>query len=422
MSAQQLADPLDDGRIQSRRPGHSSSITQPIVESHSMTGSGAVRLFVVPDLSRGSICDVLPTAAALLSVDGAVDALGVTARIGDVRRVVVVLVDGMGWHLLPELAADAPLLASVLAGHAGRLDELACTFPSTTPTSLASLATGVAPGRHGILGFTVNIPETDRVLNHIYWRDDPPAGQWQPVPTWFERLHCAGVGARAVLPAAFLGSGLTEATYRGAQFVPATHDDDYAQLVVDQLRGAPGLVYAYTAALDTAAHLFGVGSPEWHAAGAYVDALLTRLVEALPPDGALLITADHGGLNVPQDRRIDLDADVRLSAGVRVVAGDPRVRYLHTEPGAASDVIAAWSELLAGRADVRSRDDAVAAGLFGPVLPDHLPRIGDVVVSCLGDTAVLASAHEPPEAAQLIGFHGASDPVEMAIPLITFQG
>ena len=370
----------------------------------------------------GSICDVLPTAAALLSVDGAVDALGVTEWVGEVRRVAVVLVDGMGWHLLSELAADAPLLASVLAGHAGQLDELACTFPSTTPTSLASLATGVAPGRHGILGFTVNIPDTDRVLNHIYWRDDPPAGQWQPVPTWFERLHCAGVGARAVLPAAFLGSGLTAATYRGARFVPATHDDDYAQLVVDQLRGAPGLVYAYTAALDTAAHLFGVGSPEWHAAGAYVDALLTRLVEALPPDGALLITADHGGLNVPQDRRIDLDADVRLSAGVRVVAGDPRVRYLHTEPGAASDVIAAWSELLAGRADVRSRDDAVAAGLFGPVLPDHLPRIGDVVVSCLGDTAVLASAHEPPEAAQLIGFHGASDPVEMAIPLITFQG
>ena len=91
-----------------------------------------------------------------------------------------------------------------------------------------------------------------------------------------------------------------------------------------------------------------------------------------------------------------------------MVAGDPRVRYLHTEPGAASDVIATWSELLDGRAEVRSRDDAVAAGLFGPVRPDHLPRIGDVVVSCLGDTAVLASAHEPPEVAQLVGFHGAA--------------
>ena len=49
----------------------------------------------------GSICDVLPAAATSLSVDGAVDAFGVAARLGDVRRVMVVLVDGMGWHLLP---------------------------------------------------------------------------------------------------------------------------------------------------------------------------------------------------------------------------------------------------------------------------------------------------------------------------------
>ena len=370
----------------------------------------------------GSICDVLPAAAALLCVPGATDALGATEWVGDVRRVAVVLVDGMGWHLLPALAADAPLLASVLAGDMGRLDQLTCTFPSTTPTSLASLSTGVAPGEHGIVGFTVTLPDTDRVLNHIFWRNDPPAAQWQPVPTWFERLHQAGVDARAVLPAAFLGGGLTEAAYRGALLHPTHRDDDYAQLVTDQLHAAPGLVYAYTSQLDTAAHVFGIGSSEWHTAGACVDALLTRLVETLPSDAALLITADHGGLNVPADERIDLDAEPRLSAGVRAVAGDPRVRYLHTYPGAASDVIGVWSEVLDGQAEVRSRDDAVATGLFGPVRPEHLCRIGDVVVTCTADIAVLASRHEPPEVARMVGFHGAATPAEIAIPLITFRG
>lgn len=369
-----------------------------------------------------SICDVLPSAAAVLSAAGAVDALGLTERIGDVRRVAVVLVDGMGWHLLPELCADAPLLAAVLAGDAGWLDELACTFPSTTPTSLVSLGTGATPGEHGILGFTVKLPGSDRVLPHIIWRDDPPAAQWQPVPTWFERLRRAKVSARAVLPAPFIGSGLTEAAYRGAEFHATATGEDYAARVADQLRATPGLVYGYTAELDTAAHLFGIGSPEWHAAAARVDALLTRLVEALPSDAALLVTADHGGVNVPGNSRIDLDADPRLSAGIRVVAGDPRVRYLHTDPGAASDVLGAWTELLDGRAEVRSRNDAVAAGLFGPVHPDHLARIGDVVVSCIGDAAVLATAHEPPEVANLVGFHGAGTPAEMAIPLVTFRG
>jgi hypothetical protein len=368
----------------------------------------------------GSICDVLPAAAALLGVPGAVDKLGLVDQIGHVDRVLVVLVDGLGWHLLPELAFDAPLLASVLTDRAGRLSQLVCTFPSTTPTSLVSLGTGAAPGEHGILGFTVNIPGTDRVLNHIRWRDDPPHDQWQPVPTWFERLTHAGINTRAVLPEWFIGSGLTFAAYRGAQFRPTRAADDYPQQVADELSAGPGLVYGYTAELDTAAHVFGIGSDEWHAAAASVDALLTRLLEALPAGAALLVTADHGGLNVPATARLDLDAHPRLTAGIRVVAGEPRVRYLHTEPGATADVLATWTEVLGSWAVVRSREETVASGIFGPVNPHHLARIGDVVVTCSHEAAVLATSHEPPETARLIGFHGAATAAEMAIPLIAF--
>jgi Type I phosphodiesterase / nucleotide pyrophosphatase len=368
-----------------------------------------------------SLCDVLPAAAALLGVPGAVDRLTVAESVGEqVDRVAVVLVDGLGWHLLPHLADSAPLLASVLAGDVGRMTELSCTFPSTTPSSLVSLGTGAQPGAHGILGFTLNVPGTDRVLTHIYWRDDPPAAEWQPLPTWFERLQRGGFPARAVLPAMFMGSGLTDAAYRGAEFRPSEPTDDYAQLVIDELRAAPGLVYGYTADLDTAAHVFGIESPHWHEAAARVDALLTRLVDTLPAHAALLVTADHGGLNVPPQARVDLDTDTRLSAGVRVVAGEPRVRYLHTEPGAAADVQATWRTVLDGRAQVYSREEAVATGMFGPVDPRHLARIGDVVVICTGDSAVLATKREPPEAARLIGFHGGATAAEMAIPLIVF--
>lgn len=368
----------------------------------------------------GSIRDVLPAAAALLGAPDGADRLGLAESVGAVDRVAVVLVDGMGWHLLPKLSTDAPLLAAVLAGDTGTLTELTCTFPSTTPSSLVSLGTGAWPGQHGILGFTLNVPGTDRVLTHIVWRDDPPHAEWQPLPSWFGRLERAGIAARAVLPAPFIGSGLTDAAYRGARFRPTQPDDDYARQLADELHAGPGLVFGYTADLDTAAHLFGIGSQQWHEAAVRVDALLTRLVETLPPNAALLVTADHGGLNVPPDARVDLDADPRLGGGVRVVAGEPRVRYLHAEPGAAADVQAAWAEVLDGRARVYGREQAVAAGMFGPVDPAHLARIGDVVVVCTGDTAVLATAHEPPEIARLIGFHGGATPAEMAIPLIVF--
>lgn len=368
-----------------------------------------------------SICDVLPAAAAMLGMPGAEDRVGAVDRLGPAHQVVVVLVDGMGHHLLPALAPHAPLLAAALAGRTGQLTELACTFPSTTPTSLVSLATGVPPGEHGILGFTVNVPGTDRVLTHILWRDDPQPATWQPVPTWYERLAAAGRRSSAVLPAYFAGSGLTGAAYRGAHFRGVQKGQDYAGELLDEVRLGADLVYGYTAVLDTAAHRFGIASPEWGRAAADVDGLLSRIVAGLPSDTVLLVTADHGGLDVPAAGRVDLDADPRLAGGVRVVAGEPRVRYLHVADGAASDVRATWQGVLDDRADVLLRDEAVAAGMFGPVRPSHLARIGDVVVICRGDTVVLATRHEPPEVAALIGFHGSTTPAETAIPLLALR-
>jgi Type I phosphodiesterase / nucleotide pyrophosphatase len=370
----------------------------------------------------GSLCDVLPSAAALLQVPGADDRLGLTDRYPAVRRVVVVLVDGMGLHLLSRLAPHAPWLASVLAGSTGTLSELSCTFPSTTPTSLVSLGTGVRPGEHGVLGFTVNVPGSDRVLTHILWGDDPPPRAWQPVPTWFERVAAAGMDARVVLPAAFAGSGLTDAAYRGARFCGVGPREDNTQRLVAEVTGGPGLVFGYTSVLDTAAHLHGIASPEWARAAADVDRLLTRLDSELPDDALLLVTADHGGLDIAADRRFDIGTNPDLATGLRVVAGEPRVRYLHTADGATADVLDTWRAVLGAHADVMTRDEAVADGRFGPVRPAHRDRIGDVVVTCREDVVVLSTHSEPPEVARLIGFHGAWTPAEYAIPLISRAG
>jgi hypothetical protein len=367
-----------------------------------------------------TISDVLPAAAALLGVPGAEDRLGLSARVGPVRRAVVLLVDGMGHRLLPAMAPHAPLLAQVLAGSAGTLDEFACTFPSTTPTSLVSLGTGALPGAHGVLGFTLNIPNTDRVLTHITWRDDPPPRAWQPVPTWYEQVGAAGFDARVVLPAMFAGSGLTDAAYRGARFRGVGARDDYAQALVDEVRAGPGLIYGYTPALDTAAHLFGIASEQWRQAAAEVDALLARVVTELPDDATLLVTADHGGLDVAPDARFDAGTDRRLTEGVRVIAGEPRVRYVHTVIGAVDDVRDSWQFVLGAGAQVLMRDDAIGSGLFGAVPPAHAERIGDLVVICTDPVVVLATDREPPAIAKLVGFHGALTAEEMAIPLITF--
>jgi Type I phosphodiesterase / nucleotide pyrophosphatase len=364
-----------------------------------------------------TIADVLPSVCARLGVPDTEDVLGLAEKLPEARRFAVLLVDGMGLELLPFAAPHAPLLAALLAGEVGRVDELSSVFPSTTPTNLVSSGTGSLPGRHGVLGFTLNVPGTDRVLTHVNWKDDPRPDEWQPVPSLFTRANAAGIETAVVGRSSFEGSGLTVAAYGPTRYVGADDPD----LVADRMLAAfadASLVHGYHADLDTAAHAHGVDSPQWHQAAAGVDRLIRRIASALPPDVALLVTADHGGFNVPAGTRIDLGVDPELSAGLRVVAGEPRVRYLHTVPGAQADVLATWRGRLAGRADVLDRDEAIGSGLFGPVSPEHALRLGDVVVICTGDTALLATGWESPDTAKLVGFHGGLTPAEMRIPLI----
>jgi hypothetical protein len=149
---------------------------------------------------------------------------------------------------------------------------------------------------------------------------------------------------------------------------------------------------------------------------------VTVLAERLPPHAVLLVTADHGQVNIPAEHRFDLDTDPRLRAGIRIVAGESRVRYLHTVDGARDDVIAAWRGVLGDAAWVASRDEAVAEGWFGPIPEAHLRRVGDVVVACHCDYLVLATKTDPPVVAKLVGAHGSATEAEMMIPLLAVSG
>ncbi len=389
-----------------------------------------------PAYGTASLCDVLPSALAVLTGTGP-DPLGLAALLPGVRRIAVLLVDGLGYHLLPAAVGSAAIgspaigsaeaaggaLVDVVAGKLGTLTALTTGFPSTTPVSLVGLGTGVPPGVHGVLGFTVRVPGSRRVLNHIRWGDSPDPRAWQPVPTMFERAAAAGVAAVTVTRPHFAGSGLTVAAYRGARFVGAGDVDALAAQMRLNLAAdvGPTLVYGYHPELDHAGHVHGVTSPEWARAAVDVDRLVSRLAADLPADSALLVTADHGQLDVPADARFDLDGGLGLRDGVVVVAGEPRVRYLHVAPGAEVDVMATWRGVLGDAARVMTRDEVVDEGWFGAVSPAHIGRIGDVVVVCRSHHAVLASHVEPGEG-RSVAFHGSWTPVEMEIPLIVVPG
>ena len=329
-------------------------------------------------------------------------------------RAVVVLVDGLGDRLLRRRAGHAPFLRSLLPSGT----TLLAGFPTTTATSMGSFGTGLPPGAHGLVGYEVRDPATGRVLNELSWEDGPRPETWQPHATAFERAAAAGVVTTRIGPGFFDGSGLTRAALRGGAFVGAESLAGRVDAAVAAARSPRSLTYVYWGDVDKVGHVHGCDSWQWGEELTSVDAELDRLAHSLPPGTGLILTADHGMVDVPPENVLDVAAEPLLAADVERVAGEPRSPQVYARAEAVEEVRGRWSARLGGRGDVLTRERAVELGLFGAVEERVLARIGDLVVLMAPGYSVVDSRVHRPELIALRGVHGSLSADEVDIPLL----
>jgi predicted AlkP superfamily pyrophosphatase or phosphodiesterase len=372
-----------------------------------------------PAYGTASLSDVIPAAVAGFGIDG-MPRTGLELAPAD--RVCLFLVDGLGWELIRRHPDEAPFLTSLLPTSLnGTGRPLTAGFPATTATSLASVGTGLAPGRHGLAGYMTRDPDTGALMNQLRWTPWTAPAVWQPHPTVFRLADAAGVATCQVSSPDFERTPLTQVALSGGSFLGRLTGEERMDLAADRMAAAGrALVYTYYSEVDGMGHRHGVDSDAWRGQLMLVDRLAQRLAERLPPRSALYVTADHGMIDIPFDEesRIDVDEDWELRAGVALLGGEGRARHVYAVPGAAADVLAVWREVLGDRMWVASRAEAVAAGWFGPdVEPRVLGRIGDVVAVAHDDIAVVATRSEPGES-RMTGLHGSMVPVEQHVPLL----
>jgi hypothetical protein len=365
-----------------------------------------------PRYDSAGLAGVLPGVAASLGVAACADADAVPML--PARRAVVVLVDGLGYEMVRRRGGHAPFLRSLLPA----AYRLTAGFPSTTATSMGTFGTGLPPGSHGLLGYEVLVPGEDRLLNELSWEGGPEPERWQRQATVFERAAREGVPVVSIGPGFFEGSGLTRAALRGGRFKAAATLVGRVDAALEALRAQPRvLVYLYWGELDKVGHVHGCQSWEWGDELEAIDTELRRLAGGVPADTAVYITGDHGMVDAPHALRIDLAHDSELSAGVRHVGGEPRALQLYCEEGAVADVLATWRARVGERAWIRSRQDAVRQGWFGPVAAANMDRIGDVVVAMRDNFAIVDSRRQRKELLALLGLHGSLTAEESAVPL-----
>src|SRR5690606_20765757 len=132
------------------------------------------------------------------------------------------------------------------------------------------------------------------------------------------------------------------------------------------LRSSEPFVYAYYDGLDKVAHEYGLGE-HYDAELRWVDHTIDRLVDVLPPRAALLVTADHGQVEVGGSG-LPVAHDVLELCSMQ--SGEGRFRWLHARPGRAGDLLEAARANHGEDAWVVSRNQVVDDRWLGPVVTE----------------------------------------------------
>jgi predicted AlkP superfamily pyrophosphatase or phosphodiesterase len=358
---------------------------------------------VLPALGAASIAGLIP---ALL---GGSDASWLPAPVSGADQVVLLVLDGLGWSAIEEHRAILPTIGA-MAGSA-----ITSVVPSTTATALTSIATGLTPAQHGIVGYRMVV--AGEVLNVLRWsvRD----GARAPDPFDVQR-HTAFLGREVpvVTRAEFRTTGFTRASLRGARFI-GWHTN--AMLVEHTLRcveAGERLVYAYYPGVDTVAHEVGLRDRAYARELAATDRLVADLRDALPPHAALLVTSDHGQVHLEPESWIALPEVAGLTTAM---AGDGRFRYLYARKGAARELLDVARAAVGERAWVWSRAEVLEQELLGAGATGSVPgRIGDVVLAARDAVAFIDPAL--PNEPNLRSGHGSLTADEMLVPLLAARG
>jgi hypothetical protein len=179
------------------------------------------------------------------------------------------------------------------------------------------------------------------------------------------------------------------------------------------LRDDETFVYAYYDGIDKVAHGAGLGRL-YDAELRAVDRLVADLADELPPDAVLVVTADHGQIDVgPRVELLGRD----IMGAVEFLSGEGRFRWLHARNGAAGDL---RDEALARYGDttwVMGCEQLIDEGVFGGSLPDELRgRLGDVALLPHAPIAFVDPADTGEN--RLESRHGSLTGAEMLVPLV----
>lgn len=380
--------------------------------SHPMRGeANSVELFRAMALLSGvKLFKETPTTERLCNV------------IGHHDHYLFVLVDGLGMNLKSRFPSGGFLESSFQ-------HEICSVFPSTTSVALTSLATGLWPAEHGLTGWWTHFPEHRRVIAPLIFTERGTRTAADQLGLTVEDL----IPTRPILgsffrdPRSFLPAHISEGRYAawsrdGTPIHPFRSHRHLKRMIrrdAASLSG-PSYRYLYLLTVDKLCHKYGTASDQVAADINRIDQLLTRIRDMLPHTVRMIVTADHGLVDVPPERHFNWrDDDPVCTHLLGGQSGEGTTPVFHVKPGHDEAFLEEFSRTdAAAYYTLHTPDELAELELYGP------EPLSDAARTHLGQ--YIGIAVEPARLEYLppgsdpvnhVGVHGGLRPAEINIPL-----
>lgn len=359
---------------------------------------------ILPDYSGACVTNILPALDA--GAEGRYEWF--PSEVAESPQCVLLVLDGLGWLQLQERGDIAPVMSSMSA------QPLTTVAPSTTAAALTSIVTGLPPSEHGVVGYEMVIG--DEFLNSLSWRT--PSGdarqsirpdQVQPYPGFL------GKSPPVLTKREFRRTGFTDAHLRDGRFDGWVAASSLVAGILGHVKAGEPFVYAYYDGIDKVSHADGLETAFDLEIG-FVDQMVLTLLDRLPQNTTLLVTADHGQVHVGDGVKA---IDSSILAEITAFSGEGRFRWLHSDHP--ESLLEICEDLYGHEAWVCRREQILDERWLGPAMSAE-------VASRLGDVAIIARdlvAYEHPSRPRsfdLIGRHGGLTEAEMLVPLLHSLG
>jgi predicted AlkP superfamily pyrophosphatase or phosphodiesterase len=352
--------------------------------------------------------------SALLATQSKPNPLGLSAK----RKIVVVLIDGLGIEQIKQRAGHAPWLNSLL--NSSTITRT--SFPATTSVNVGSFGTGLWPGEHGLIGHLVwDRHHNERMNLLVGWNERTDPLVWQPHQTVAEQAVQAGIAAHVVAAAEYQNTPYTTVTMRGAKFNAAESWQERFQLASSILaKKEDSITYLYIPELDKYGHKNGWTSSGYATMLEDLDVELRSFVAKLQKDCGVIITADHGMVETTKEKQLVLDDYLDAGGHTEFYGGDTRVGFVYLDDPSSLEKLVQNLEPVSYAFDMVKTTSAIDAGWFGPVGKEARQRLPELMLLAKGNYTLYHSKYFKPRSFEMISHHGAMSPAETRIPLIRF--